>query len=98
MSVAASGLGLHELRELALQRHVVAHVELLDGGARQAGENGDQSQFALGLVDRDFLCRKHVGDLWSMKRNRLDLLAIVLDRIAQLSSVVWVMVNALAWL
>lgn len=40
--VIVAGLRLHELRELALRRHVVPHVELLDGDERKASEYSDQ--------------------------------------------------------
>lgn len=73
-------LCLHALRELALQRHVVAHVELFDRRARQAGENGDQVELALGLVGRNLLSGQHVGDLRSAQRHRGDLLVVVFDR------------------
>lgn len=75
--------GLHEFGELALQRHVVPHVELFYGCSRQSSEDGDQVQFSLGLISRDFLRREHVGDDRATDRERCDLLAPILDGGAQ---------------
>ena len=69
-----ASLGLHELGELALQRHVVAHVELFDCGARQAGQHGNQIELPLGLVSRDLLRRQHIHLVlacWFLSRGAL---------------------------
>lgn len=76
-------LRLHVLRELAPQRQVVAHVGLFDGRARQAGENGDPVQSALGLLGRNLLRGKHAGDDRTLKDERRNLLAVMFNRLVQ---------------
>jgi hypothetical protein len=71
--------GLHEFRELALQRHIVPHVELFDSRPRQSGEDGDKVQFALGLVGRNLLRSEHVSNNRAANGERAYLFAAVLD-------------------
>jgi hypothetical protein len=78
-------LGLHELRELALQSHVVAHVELFDSGAGQAGQNSDQVQLALRLGSGDLLSGKHVRHDRPSNLEGWDFLAIVFDGLMELN-------------
>lgn len=71
--------GFHEFGELALQCHVVSHVELLNGSAWQTGKDCDQVQLTFGLVGRDFLCREHIGHDGAPDGERDNLFATVFE-------------------
>lgn len=79
----AHRLRLHEFCELPLQRHVVSHVELLDGGTRQTGKRGDQVEFSLGFIGRDFLSGKHISYDRATNCQRRVCLPVVINRLTQ---------------
>ena len=83
VDVVERTLRFHELRQLAMQRYAIAQVELLDRRPRQGRRQGNEIEPSLGLIGGNLLRSQQVGDNRLARPQHPDLVAIVLDRLAQ---------------